>query len=415
MALYEINGGNKVLVEQTDHNGAAAGGVGSPFSVVSYKSLEDQIADVGAASTEWTGLKAAVAADRDAKDTQFDNFMSGLADDVHTHPNGCLVRLRTAGGQATDFYRFNWIDYARLRADTDQFGAITDVHEAFCDGTETASGEHAYEYVYVAAYSLSFKNGEVVSQSGNMPITRKSLDESISLCNSTEIVGFEGKHRLWSIWDRSLVLHHCMSDNSKPLGNTAFGYSHSAPSIAGISEQGSGKTLTGTMGRLSSHTCSDVGIYDLVGNLWEWCYGLETYDGRLKIIPDNRSEDCSRSQLLGKAHWLSHVASNGRFEIVTAESDQIQNGPAGSSVIPGAGGFNALSKTNSVQLRRSFIAPIDGSNPEGAVFARSYGDGALLVGGDWSSGGGSGLAMLNLSSAATINSINVGFRSAFAV
>jgi hypothetical protein len=88
--------------------------------------------------------------------------------------------------------------YEQLRPD----GLLgTGTHEAFIEaGVEKST-------LWIAAYPASIVDGEIVSQPGVMPRTGRTFDEEVAECANTEIMGHEGKHRLMSAWDWSLLAH----------------------------------------------------------------------------------------------------------------------------------------------------------------------------------------------------------------
>ena len=50
-----------------------------------------------------------------------------------------------------------------------------------------------------------------------------------------------------------------------------------------------GRTLSGLAPKTWSHDGTDAGIFDLVGNIWDFVSGFRVKDGEIQIIPDNNS------------------------------------------------------------------------------------------------------------------------------
>ena len=53
------------------------------------------------------------------------------------------------------------------------------------------------------------------------------------------------------------------------------------------------------------------GIWDMNGNIWEWCIGLRLVKGELQIIPNNNAADNSVSNSASSSAWRAIKASDG--------------------------------------------------------------------------------------------------------
>ena len=69
---------------------------------------------------------------------------------------------------------------------------------------------------------------------------------------------------------------------------------------------GSLRTLTGTMGRMSSHDKTNSGIYDLTGNIYEMVTGIRIASGELQVIKDN---DAANMKNIVDGNWRAILQS----------------------------------------------------------------------------------------------------------
>ena len=315
-------------------------------------------------------------------------------------PFGDLRCFSTAGGQPTWFFGIPKMTYEQLRPD----GLLgTGTHEAFIEaGVEKST-------LWIAAFPASMVGSEIVSQPGAMPRNSRTLDEEIAECAATQIIGYEGKHRLTSIWDWSLLMHLSIVSGYQPLGNTNYGKSHVKAWVAG---QGTAATAAGSMGKESAHNNSNAGIFDLVGNVWERLQKFELQDGQIMLAPDNGSA------LAPTGYWFngSSAATNGTPSIVNTDVGLVRNGAIGDNngAFYDSIGFASLPGAGSVALKRAGIIPVSAASaPPGYLYVRNYGRRAPLRGGHWYSGSLAGLSALSLHNSPANRSSIIGFRPAF--
>lgn len=109
----------------------------------------------------------------------------------------------------------------------------------------------------------------------------------------------------------------CHKHGCEPKGNNNYGKDTSesfyeAIPVPGV--QDSGKTArvrTGTGPLTWSHNGRMDGIWDMNGNIWEWCIGLRLVKGELQIIPNNNAADNSVSNGASSSAWRAIKASDG--------------------------------------------------------------------------------------------------------
>ena len=348
-----------------------------------------------------------------AKNAEVDAFLNQAGLALKQSSGGALVCLKTTGGQDSWFYGFGKVSWLDLRPDG-VLGTATDIHEAFLvNGVEK-------EVVFIAAFPLALKNGEVVSQPGLMPYTSRSYAEDLEACANTQIAGYPDAHRLMSNWDWSLVYHSMIANQYQPIGNTSYGNSHEKTHISG---QGLVKTKTGSLGDLSSHTGTSQGVFDLVGNVWERVSGMETRDGEVFVSADNGNATNSANYVsTGHYYSGSNADGNGTPSIITDPANISRNGTAGDNsngsydYRGGASGFATLAGDSSTLMKRACLAPIgDGTDGNGAFYVRNYGTRIPLRGGSSNYGANAGIGVLNLTSASVYRHGSLGFRSAFVI
>ena len=328
--------------------------------------------------------------------------VAGMAGNVS--PFGDLRCFTTLGGQPSWFFGIPQMTWGQLRPD----GALgTGVCEAFIEAGVAKST------LWIAAYPASMVDGEIVSQPGVMPRTGRTLDEEIAECANTEIIGHEGKHRLMSAWDWSLLMHLAIVSGYQPLGNTNYGKSHVKPWLAG---RGTSATATGSMGKASAHNNSNAGIFDLVGNVWERLQGMYLQDGQIWLAADNGSAPVATGYYFSS----SSATAIGTPSLESSAASVVRNGAVGDNSynlydgIGGDAGFALLAGAGTVALKRAGVIPVTSATaPAGAIWTCSYGRRAPLRGCSWNTGAYSGLGALYLVNAPSHRGGSVGFRPAF--
>ena len=330
--------------------------------------------------------------------------VAGMAGNVS--PFGDLRCFTTAGGQPTWFFGIPQMTWEQLRPDS---ALGTGVCEAFIEAGVAKST------LWIAAYPASMVDGEIVSQPGVMPRTGRTYDEGLAECAATNIVGFEGRQRLMSVWDWALLMHLAIVSGHQPLGNTNYGKSHVNPWLAG---RGTAAIATGSMGKASAHNNSNAGIFDLVGNVWERLQGMYLQDGQIHLAADNGSAPVATGYYFSSSS--ATASASGTPALVSSAASVTRNGAVGDDshnlydVIGGAAGFASLAGAGTVALKRAGVIPVTSATaPAGAIWTRSYGRRAPLRGCSWNNGASSGLGALNLGVAPSDRDSSVGFRPAF--
>lgn len=309
---------------------------------------------------------------------------------------GLCTIVRTPAGQPSYYFvlpRMNWENI-----DSGTFG--TGTMEAFL-----RNGTLMTERL-IAMFPAAMVNGEIVSQPGRTARNNRTWDEAVSECTANG-----AGHSMMTNWDWAAVAMWCMANGFQPRGNTNNGPSHERPHERGILTTSS-HTLTGSGPNGWNHNDAANGIADLVGNYWEWVWGMKMQDGQVILAPDN---DTSLVESAWVAHdiWLS--SSNGG-ELVGSEAEVVRDGTVGDN--SNAGSSNREWKTTGAVasnelMRRALIEPNALLDPEGRLYWRNYGERFPRRGGNLINGSFAGLGALDLNLVRGFRNSRFSFRPAF--
>lgn len=177
-------------------------------------------------------------------------------------------------------------------------GGSDSVHPAFLvNGVEVPE-------IYISKFQNKIHNGRAYSLPGEDPTVNVTFDTARQAC--------EAKGRGWHLMTHAewaAIALWCRKNNLMPKGNNNYGKDHSETTYIAIpnpNHQDAGKTsrvLTGTGPVTWSHNGEVTGIWDLNGNVWEWCGGYRTLSGEIQIIPNNNAADPNNSQSSTSEFW----------------------------------------------------------------------------------------------------------------
>lgn len=264
-----------------------------------------------------------------------------------------------------------------------------------------------FSEIFLATYQSS--GNQYVSEARQIPKYSVNYDQVVA--------GHKAKGAGWgtlSIWDRALLIHIMESLGFQPRGNTAHGMAHDATHewgqrqddmLAGDSS-GTGNILTGTGPDTWNHDCTPHGVADLVGNLWEWIYGMKMIDGRFHLDPYNNQG--------AESSWVAqnaYIDGPGTPQLANAKTADVA-----SSVNP----WLSLSKkegyVSSELMKRALIEPAGQSLAlNGRFYANNSGERLPLVGGSRYHAGSAGPAALSFSYVRTNAGTTITSRARFAV
>ena len=183
------------------------------------------------------------------------------------------------------------------------------------------------------AYSLPFKD----------PKTGVNFDQSVNYCRNK---GTGWGLMPYSLW--SAIALWCRKNGTMPRGNNNYGSDHGYPHEKGTptyyDSNKIARVATGSGPDTWSHNWMPDGIFDLNGNVWEWCAGMRLVDGEIQIIPYANSMILTTSMAAGSTEWKAIAAD-------------------GSLVAPGTAGtlkWDVVS--GKIQLTKGTITPKDTGN-----------------------------------------------------
>lgn len=183
------------------------------------------------------------------------------------------------------------------------------------------------------AYSLPFKD----------PKTGVNFDQSVNYCRNK---GTGWGLMPYSLW--SAIALWCRKNGTMPRGNNNYGSDHGYPHEKGTptyyDSNKIARVATGSGPDTWSHNWMPDGIFDLNGNIWEWCAGMRLVDGEIQIIPYANSMILTTSMAAGSTEWKAIAAD-------------------GSLVAPGTAGtlkWDVVS--GKIQLTKGTITPKDTGN-----------------------------------------------------
>lgn len=301
-------------------------------------------------------------------------------------------------------------------------GGSENIHPAF------SVGGVEKDVVYVSKFQNVVMNDRAYSLPFKDPKTGVNFDQSLNYCRNK---GTGWGLMPYSLW--SAIALWCRKNGTMPRGNNNYGSDHGYPHEKGTptyyDSNKIARVATGSGPDTWSHNWMPDGIFDLNGNVWEWCAGMRLVDGEIQIIPYANSMILTTSMAAGSTEWKAIAAD-------------------GSLVAPGTAGtlkWDVVS--GKIQLTKGTITPKDTGNwlpynnmtlGEGLTAAPELAKALLLYpdepngdyggdyhgvntsgerlprcGGGWSNTSGAGVFCVNLDYPRTSADGGLGFRSAF--
>ncbi len=321
--------------------------------------------------------------------------------------------------------------YARIpkfTLDTVIDGADAVTHPAFIvDGVEV-------DEIYISLYQNIIQDGCAYSLPGQDPARGVTFAEACAACEAKGA----GFHLMTNAEWAALALW-CGKNGLLPLGNNDDGKDVSeAETVAVLTEDGTGRVLTGSGPVEWSHNRQPGGIWDLNGNLHEWVAGVRMVAGEIQVLPNNNAADSANSQAADSAQWQA-VAEDGTlvapgttgtlkydyvaahdevgdaydFQLVTALTyGQTTESPMGVITFSGLAAADGVSVP--VLLQALGLMPVDGMECGTAVMKmQNIGEKLLTRGGWYESGADAGIFRAGALSARDDATMDTGFRSAY--
>ena len=316
---------------------------------------------------------------------------------------------------------------------------ISDVIDGGSDSAHPAFIVNGVEVpeIYISKFQNVVHNGRAYSLPGEDPRTSITFDTARQACEAKGPGWHLMTHAEWAA-----IALWCRKNNLMPKGNNNYGKDTSESTYVAIptyiDEQGrTCRVATGSGPVTWSHNGEVTGIWDLNGNVSEWCGGYRTVDGEIQVLPNNNAADSNNSQVADSTKWKAimpdgslvdpgtpgtlkwdYTADPGTsgekpFRLnTTLEYQQTVEGVYGSVT------FQSLTAADGVDvpeiLKALALFPADsGDHGSDRITMRNIGERLAYRGGGWLSGSLAGVfcvsGHLSRSGAAT----DLGFRSAF--
>lgn len=298
--------------------------------------------------------------------------------------------------------------------------------------------------IFVGKFAAAVHDGRAVSVPTAEPTAWVTWDQARQYCAAK---GY-GWHLMTNA-EWAAVALYCWRRGYQPHGNTGWGLAHSDRLAAGrrvdgaepglqAGPAGGARVLTGSGPTTWTHDGSEAGIYDLVGNVWEWQAGVRLLEGEIQVIPNNDAAINTVDQGAASAAWRA-IAQNGALVAPGTAGSLKYDGPAPINAPPpntpievsdevrnpqSGTGYSTVSYKdlgthagvtvpNLLQQLALFPLNTDIEAPAQWFSVRTFGERVIARGGDSTAGAGAGLFSVYGGALRTWNAAHIGFRAAY--
>lgn len=264
-------------------------------------------------------------------------------------------------------------------------------------------------------------NGGCSVVAGVSPRTYVNYDVAKALCTNKG----PGWHMLANI-EWFAVAYSGLAFGEQPRGNTNYGRAHDAKhEVATLSSSAhapgdtahSAPCYTGTGPATWSHDGTQFGVFDMVGNVWEWVDQLKLQEGQIFSPLDNNPDMPESAWPAHECYFDSSGATSGSVilnSLITNRTGDL--GDNGSGNGSNSNTWRTMSKDPSyvenLLMRQMGIEPPTGAILNGSIYSRNFGERLPYRGGAWYDTADAGLGALAFGNARTAAASALGFRPA---
>lgn len=256
---------------------------------------------------------------------------------------------------------------------------------------------------------------------GVQPRTSVNYDAAKALCTNKGT----GWHLSANI-EWLAVAYLGLAFGEQPRGDTNYGRAHDAKHEVATRASAahapgdtghSASSYTGTGPATWSHDGTQFGVFDMVGNVYEWQDQLKLQEGQVFAPLDNNPDMAESAWPAHECYFDSSGATSGSVvlnSLITNRTGDLGDNGSGNGANSNTWRTTAKdpSYVESLLMRQMGVEPPAGALFNGNLYSRNFGERLPIRGGAWSTGGSAGLGMLSFNSARTNAYGTVGFRPA---
>lgn len=265
--------------------------------------------------------------------------------------------------------------------------------------------------VFISPYQSTSVAGKLAGVGGQYPTGSLNFDQMKAMYKAKGA----GWHMI-SMHEWELLRLISLKFNPDIAGNTYYGRSHARRYESATRQDGKapgdtssyGYTRAGAGPSSWSHDGTDYGVFDLVGNKWEWVDQFKLLEGEIICTPDNQP-DLDESLWTRQGIYYDNATGVPKLStVVTSRSDGSQYSHSGlnSNVTKDA------SYTGNELMRRLGVEHAAPSS-EGGIWVRNVGERFPIRGGGSSYAGGAGPSAVDVNNPRSYAHSEIVSRSAF--